>query len=126
MAYPDTSVSLWMFKGGLKNTASATQPMARKKVSCWIREERNAGFDVQPRIVEECPDQSTATVREAHYIELLRAKGHKLTNSTQGNGQGSRAAWLTKVLLTQREQMRCDREWFLEDILGKESSIIHL
>ena len=99
---------------------------SKKQVSCWIRAERDAGFDVHPRIIEECSDQSIATVREAHYIELLRAKGYKLTNSTQGNGQGARAAWLAKVLLAQREQMERDREWFLKKIVDEESAVIRL
>ena len=88
-----------------------------KPVYDWIRGEVNAGFQIEARILEECPDKYAADKREAYWISQLRGQGHQLTNETTGNGRRTQA-WRAKTLAEQREALVRDKEWLEDLVIG--------
>jgi hypothetical protein len=81
-----------------------------KPVYDWIKSEVAAGFQIESRILEECPDKSTADKQETFWIAKIREAGYALHNGTNGSGRRT-SAWRAKVLAEQRAQLERDRQW---------------
>jgi hypothetical protein len=76
----------------------------------WEKAEREAGFAVEARTLEECnPDKADA--REAAWISTLREKGFDLFNGTTGNGHNITPELRAKVLAKNRAALTRDADW---------------
>ena len=78
----------------------------------WVQKELAEGFAVSYRILEECPDEAAANVREDAWIDACRKINSGLTNGIFGSRvNAKRAKFLAKCLAESREQLERDREW---------------
>lgn len=78
----------------------------------WIQRERESGFAVRPRIIEECPTKAIADDREAYWIGFFRELNSELMNGTDGAYTKARQDFLGKVAQKQRSQLQEDLQWF--------------
>jgi hypothetical protein len=76
----------------------------------WLRAEREAGFEIQARVLEECGSQSQANDREAFWINHFQAINPQLLNGTRG-GKPGRVEYLQSIQAEQRTAMAADAEW---------------
>jgi hypothetical protein len=76
----------------------------------WMRAERDAGFEIQARILEECDSQAGANDREAYWIGRFMTVNPNLLNGTRG-GSPARPAYLQSILAQQRAAMAADATW---------------
>jgi hypothetical protein len=75
----------WYVEG--RRRAHFKSKSRKGKLAEWERAEREAGFSIETRTLEQCEGKDAADVQECYWISKLKSKGYDLFNSTTGNSK---------------------------------------